>query len=127
MVTKYHQSKGDPKKFFKKINNDTQEYIESQYTLIANLTEALSSDIIKNRLIAKNTAYELARSEMLLDICIEYLGKYPDKIKISPKELETINNNNEKILKLLNEIKEIEKTLLFSQFNIWDILINMND
>lgn len=127
MVTKYNYPPGSHKKFFKTLNDRTMEYIEQQHVLIETLEEATNLGIHHDNLFASRTAHDMATNEMKADFCLQYLADYPNKIKINAEELETVINNTEKILKLIDEIKTSQWEVLKRKLTIWDILINLND
>ena len=118
---------GSHKKFFKILNNDPKEYIDSQMKLINTLKEVIDNEITRTNLMASRTAFDMATNEMKAEFCLQYLADYPNKIKISAEDLETITNNVETILALLNEIKTQQMEVLQRELSIWDILINISD
>ena len=127
MVTKYNYPPGSHKKFFKTLNDHTMEYIDEQYNLIDTLQNAISLGVVNDKLLASRTAFDTATNEMKAHFCLQYLADYPNKIKISAEELETVTNNTETILKLIDEIKASQWEVLKRDLTIWDILININD
>ena len=127
MVTKLTYPPGSQKKFFKTLNKDPKAYIDSQMDLINTLKEVIDHEITRTNLMASRTAFDMATNEMKADFCLQYLADYPNKIKISAEDLETVTNNVETILALLNEIKTQQKEVLEREFTIWDILVNISD
>ena len=109
------------------MNNDTKTYIDTQLALINVLQELLDNNATRDNLMTSETALGMANNELKTECCLEFLAKYPQKIKVSAEELEIVTTNIETILKLTNEIKDQQRELLLREFTIWDILINLND
>lgn len=114
------------KELLKAINKNTDAYILSQEFFIKDIE--LNLDYLKEHgtVISNKVAKALLTEERKTKFSLSIIETEKDSIKIDAKDLETISDNLNKILKLINGVKTVQAEAL-SKLNSLEIISLFKD